>query len=228
MMKFKTRYYTSTGVGIPVTISIKRLSRERIINKYIESEEERNSWCTHGKKPCAQYDTRPCCPPRIPIFEKLRKRSFLYLIHLKFELEDFLESYPQYKDIPTRTFFIGSIIRVACRKVLFEAESELKVKGDTIFKVGGCSSCSFKKGKGCKTGVTPALEGVGIKVCEICEKEFDTPVLWHSSPGGMQYFSALGGIYTDQELDPEDIKRELKKVCLKYKPKNGKPKEVIL
>lgn len=216
MIKFKSMYYTYTGVGIPLHFRIERLNRQEIIDNFYHPD-ERDSWCTHGDKPCPMFNTRPCCPPRVPVFAKLRPQKYLYAIHIRVFLSEFLEAYPQYQDSKAQSFFMSSIMRNACRKVLYEAGIQLRAKEDTVFKVGGCSSCPIKKGKPCKSCVSPALEGVGIDVSHICEHVFNSPINWIGGGEQIDYFTALGGLYTSQSISKSSLKEAINNVCKRFK-----------
>lgn len=195
-------YLTSGGISVPMEVSAHTVPRDELLT-YAYNPSKRCMWCTHGAG-CPQFDQRPCCPPKLPSFDKLKLRSYLNVFILNLSLEDYLSCYPKIDRSPMRMYLAMGNTHKATRNALKRAVDALILDGEQGFKVGGCSGCKFKVTGKCKD-FRPALEGTGVDVCKLYEcltgKELD----WlqnHVMPKSM---TAIGGIYTDRIIAEEDV-----------------------
>ena len=215
-MVIKTHYTTaSTGARIPIEITVKRTTQEVALNHMTAKDRaERNSWCTKGKKACAKYGERPCCPPKTKMFNEMKPHKYMYLIQVKILLEDYYTVYPNVRASGSWQYFgmdgTHKMTRNVSNKIV-RAISE--VGKDIPFRVGGCLGCQFLKTGKCNYYMPP-LESTGINVVKLAKTVFNTDIVWRVPKESMPYMIAVGAIYTDRENIPQSkFKGVIKDVC---------------
>lgn len=204
-------YFTKTGREIPVEVTIKRIKSKALL-PYVTDKKCRNSWCIHGDKPCPQYDARPCCPPRMPTFDRLPERKYVYLMHLIVRSKKYQEVYPTQNG---SAFMMTSTMGNYYHNIIKESFLPFVTKDSMIFKVNGCSGCSYKKKNTCAL-VMPSLEGLGVDVVKLCEDKF-IPVKWLGKGKKFPYYTALGGFHTDRDLSSAEIMEVVENVFTRYR-----------
>lgn len=201
--------YTSTGNRLPVQVDLKRVDPSRVLNhKISKNREERNSLCLRGK-PCPKYDTRPCCPPRVPLFEEYKSRKYVYLMETVMYLKDYFEVYSK----NTGAYFgIGGthkMTRAINNKVLKQLAQDF---GGQAFRVGGCLGCQYHKTGKCNYFMPP-LESAGIDLCALSLDVFGREIIWSKPNNPMEYMVALGALYTDAVIPKNKFKEVIRLAC---------------
>jgi len=205
--------HTQGGFDLPIHFQLARVSPERVLKHQIaKDKDERNSWCLHGK-PCAKYDTRPCCPPRVRMFSEYKVRKYVYLMETKLYLSDYYEVYPNVKASKSWAYFgmdgTHKMTRGISNKVIKQIAQEY---GGQAFRVGGCLGCQYHKTGKCNYFMPP-LESAGVDLCALSLDVFKTEILWAKPKKPMEYMIALGAIYTDEVIPKSKFKEVIENVC---------------
>jgi len=215
-MKIKTNYITkSTGVKIPIEIQVKRTTREVALKHSTKDIEVRNNWCNGGGLTCAKYGARPCCPPKTKMIGDMKSRKYLYLIHVKIDIDDYYEVYPKVKASKSWQYFgmdgTHKMTRNVSNKIVRAVTD--KVQGDVPFRVGGCLGCQFAKTGKC-IYYMPPLESSGIDVVAITKEVFNSEIVWRVPKESMPYMIAVGAVYSDRPSISKDLFKEaIKDAC---------------
>ena len=199
-MKIKTDYITaSTGTKIPVEIEVKRTTRAVAIKHSTKDKDIRNGWCNAGGLTCAKYGARPCCPPKTKMLSEMKERKYLYLVHVKIDIDDYYDVYPKVKASKSWQYFgmdgTHKMTRNVSNKIV-RAMTD-KAQGDVPFRVGGCLGCQYAKTGKC-IYFMPPLESSGINVVDITKEVFDSQIVWREPKKSMPYMIAVGAIYSDR------------------------------
>lgn len=213
MKIYKADYITDKGIHIPTEMRLERITPKQL-DKYLnKNQEERNGWCLQNNVPCAKYGARPCCPPNVPMFGKLKKRKYIYLFATVIEKEPYFELFPKQSAVKgkTRDYFFMRTSHYITRGMVGKMSNFLKQDGEQTFKVGGCNGCTYSKDGKCKD-FRPALEATGINVVELSEEILDLPIQWMSSES-LDHMAAVSALYTDREVKPKEIYEAYLKAC---------------
>ena len=204
---------TSSGAHMPIEIYLKRIAPEIVLKHQIaKNRVERNSWCLRGK-PCAKYDTRPCCPPRVKMFSEYKPRKYMYLMETILYLDDYYRVYPNVKESKSWAYFgmdgTHKMTRGISNKVIKIIAQKF---GGQAFRVGGCLGCQYHKTGKCNYFMPP-LESAGVDLSALSLEVFDREILWAKPKKPMEYMLALGGLYTDAEIPKIAFKEVILDVC---------------
>lgn len=209
-MKLNTVNTTSSGAEIPIEIQVKRVSRADILEFQTKDKKLRNSWCVQGK-PCAKYGCRPCCPPKVKMFNELKTCKYMYLVSTKIVLDDYYNVYPNVKNSKSWCYFgmdgTHKMTRNIQNKIACSFEGQ-------AFRVGGCLGCQYKKSGNCKR-FAPALEATGVDVVALAKELLDLDIMWRKAKQPMETMIAVGGIYTNEAIKPNKFKEVIKHACNK-------------
>jgi predicted metal-binding protein len=209
-MRFDLEYETAKSIHpIPFYVDVRRVTREDML-KYEVDRDTRNGWCTHVK-PCSQYGMRPCCPPKLKMFSEFKPRTFVYLIAVVMKPAEYIEAYENIKNSKNAKYFGMSAAHLYTRNWARKILDQLQVKGDLAFKVGGCLGCKVKTGGACQ-GVRPALEAVGINVCELYKGVYGKEIEWYKNSQLMEEMVAVAGVYTDRAIPKYDIRQIIESI----------------
>lgn len=210
-MKLNRLYVTASKSEMPVTIEIKRLSRNDMLGFLANDREDRNEWCQRGKC-CGKYGQRPCCPPRVPMFDKLPEKEYMYLVMVKIGIQDYLDCYPKVAESKTRTYFSMD----GSHKMTRNIQNRIATSFDgQAFRVGGCLGCRYTKDGVCKR-FAPPLEGTGIDVCKLSVDVFGEDVEWTQEYKGdpsMTKMIAIGGVYTNETISKKRLIAAVDEAC---------------
>jgi predicted metal-binding protein len=158
MLKIKTCNHTAAGAKIPIEIRVKRVSRADMLKYQIADSEVRNTWCTGGGCSCAKYGCRPCCPPKVKLFNALKARKHMYLVFVKMVLEDYYTVYPNVRESKSWCYFGMDGTHKMTRNIQNKIAESFEGQA---FRVGGCLGCQYPKTGKCKR-YAPALEATSL------------------------------------------------------------------
>jgi len=196
--------------NLPVTIEIQKITAERVMKHVTTDLETVRNWCTHDK-PCIKYNCRPCCPPRVKTFDKLKKRKSMYIIKVSIAYDDYMEYSPKTKESPRQTWlFMGATHKIT-RALQNKIVQALFEKGDQGFRVGGCVGCQYSKTGEC-LHFMPAPEATGINVVSLTKDVFGIDICWLKNKVPTDTMIAVGGLYTDRDISPRTIKEIILKI----------------
>jgi predicted metal-binding protein len=177
----------------------------------IADSEIRNGWCTGGDCKCAKYGCRPCCPPKVKLFNALKARKHMYLVFVKMVLEDYYTVYPNVRESKSWCYFGMDGTHKMTRNIQNKIAESFEGQA---FRVGGCLGCQYPKTGKCKR-YAPALEATGINVCALSLGEFGEEIVWREAKQPMEYMIAIGGIYTDEDISKDKFKEVIRNVTHK-------------
>ena len=200
-----------SGISIPVQIRAQRTHRGIALAHQIDTATKRNNWCTH-KKPCSQFGMRPCCPPKVSMFEDFPYHEYLYLIMVRMNLEDYFEQYPQVNASKSRIYFGLDSTHKMTRNISNAIVKPFNSPSTQCFRVGGCLGCKFPKTGSCMQ-FFPPLEATGINVCSLTKAIFDTEIEWAPPKSLMKTMTAVGAIYTSKQISRNQIEEAILNVC---------------
>ncbi len=204
---------TNSGAHVPIKIDLRRVSPEKVLKHQIAKDKnERNSWCLHDK-PCPKYNTRPCCPPKVKLFEEYKPRKYVYLMEIIVNLKDYYNSYPKVKDNKGWVYLGMSGTHKMTRGISNIAIKRIAQEfGGQAFRVGECLGCQYHKTGKCHYFMPP-LESAGVDLCALSLDVFKTEILWAKPKNPMEYMIALGAIYTDAVIPKSKFKEVIENVC---------------
>lgn len=208
MLVVNTQKITATGASLPITIRLEKVEPSKLIEHQTMDIKLRNSWCTHDK-PCAKYDTRPCCPPRVKLFSEFPKHSYVYLFLVSLSYENYLEFSPKTKASKNPMFLFMSGSHKITRGIANGISTSFRGQA---FRVGGCLGCSYSKNRKCRR-LCPALEGTGINVVELTSDIFGIDIEWYKPKSEVTVMRALSAIYTDETITKSKFKEVIRNVC---------------
>lgn len=205
-MLIKTSKTTADFKEIALTIQVEKVLRPKLLSFQTEDVKTRNNWCIQGRKPCIKYDSRPCCPPRVPMFEKFPAHSHAYLVAVVLTVEDYYLFSPRTAKSPQRKFLFLN----AAHKITRAVSNSIVTSFDgQAFRVGGCLGCGYAKNGKCRR-LCPPLEGTGINVVDLAKDVFDLDLSWGMDCTQM---AAIGAIYTDEIISKSKFKEVVSNVC---------------
>jgi predicted metal-binding protein len=207
-MKIKTYYHTKNG-KVKVEIQIGYMTPAKVKKLQIQDKKIRNSWCTY-KKPCLKYGCRPCCPPKVKLFNELKERKHFFGVMVRLNAEDYFTYSPKSKELPVRKYLFMGVAHKITRTIQNKIANSFKGQ---IFRVGGCLGCSYKKNGKCMR-FAPALEATGIDVNMLAKQMFDTEIEWAimGQPIDVLNMTAVGGIYTNTKITKNQFREVIKDV----------------
>lgn len=189
--------------GVKYQVLCTRITPERILQHY--EPEQQTWWCTHDHQ-CANFNNRPCCPPKTPLFGNMPRKNCFYIICVIAHSKDYFPVYPKVDASKSRMYFMRTGLHYLTRNALNKLSRSLSISypQGKYFRVGGCAGCQYAKTKKCKNP-SYQLEATGVNVCSLTEDVFKIPIQWPPQ----DYMVATGGYYTDQKITPRQIKEEI-------------------
>jgi len=204
ILTFSHPHCSSSGIVTPVYYKIARVPYETMM-QYVETDaNSRNSWCLAHFQ-CKNYGKKCCCPPKIPTFNRLKQRKFVYLIAGMIRHEEYCQSYPKMQN---RAFLQMRNIQAMLGTITGKITDSIYQKGDQLFRFGPCKSSKCDQTGHCtKERMKPPLEATGVEVCRLCEDLLGIEFDWHKREDPAQTMHGIAAIYTDRALKKEDFRR---------------------
>ena len=196
-MLIKTEKVITTGNRIPVTIEIKRVDQDTLIRYQTQDIKERNNWCTRNN-PCINYNIKPCCPPKAPLFNHLKPHKFVYLDMVQISTNDYY--YKAYPNIGKSKSWAYLGMEGAHKMTCNISNKIVNAFSGQIFRVGECPGCEYNKTGKCKR-FAPSLQATGINVVSIAKEVFGIDITWKDDKNEIiPLMVAVGAIYTDEVI----------------------------
>lgn len=205
--KTKTLYTAKSGVQTPITVQIVKTDIKTMLRYATNDKQERNVWCTHETS-CAKYGCRPCCPPKCTLLTDMKPRRNFYIICVTADMEQYLKVHPSIATAKSWKFLALKNAHSLTRNVQNKISDSF---AGQIFRVGGCLGCQYIKTGNCKR-FAPSLEATGVNVVKLAKKVLDVGISWMKDGILMSEISAIGGIYTDEDITPAQFKAVIAQV----------------
>lgn len=199
----------STGNTLELEVEFKRVD-PKSLHQFLADPKDRNGLCTQGgKKSCAKYNTRPCCPPNLKMFDEFPQKKYLYLIKVTTTLTDYCRYSEKTAESDRKNFLFMNIGHVITRNVVNRTVNQFKGQG---FRVGGCLGCTYHKDQRCKKFMPP-LEGTGLILDDVVQNVFGSEIEWATTGEPLELMTALGAIMTDEEISKARLIEAIKISC---------------
>jgi predicted metal-binding protein len=158
------------------------------------------------KDGCANYNKKWACPPHAPSFYSYTKKwSLIYLFLFRVNISQFSYIKNDYLKIKAA----NSIMKSRADKYLRYMAS---IYGAYISN-GSCRLCKICKLKFGEVCFHPdimgySFEALGLNVCDMVAKHFNTTLLWYTSKNPPEYTSVVCGLLANEFIAYNDLENQ--------------------